>query len=645
MPDATDTIDVWKAKLCNAFGSAAKSLVKEATGLKKSLNANAAAAGQSVAAGVASLQLKVAKIEVKGARALLHLIGSDETVQDDNRERVARAIDDLASSVSKLNAAGHRRKAKELDDKRREVDLRLEDYMANSDFAQVGGPESVEDDHSFAVVEKPEPEIAHKIMPDPHDAELDRGWLLPPEDAADLSPAEAAGFEAARRKAAKQILEDYADACEAIVEQADAYAELMSGVPLGKSAATPARVGCDADQALAGTLQLQLPRLELPAILLDHLEKEGVGEVLLQKIYDRNNKAKDQAAARIRALADAFAASCVRIDADRAIADKASAKEVEKRAATGAIDAVAAELATTLDDTVEIVVSEWKTSEKRAKDGDFARNVEIVSSGAMATVATASAAAAVVTAGHGGVVGAAVLACMGAVQGVGKVTLLAWAAFQDVESVQRAVGAHIETLRDKLGTLNDQDATGLRKAAVAAGDIAASALNAALGGHVIDTVENIKSSCRLWGDKLAELYFGQMVACKQIHAILAKLDGLKGKAEEYDNQIGALGTTLYHLLGNASDLGTRWETSNAAWREAETVIAEFDMPGWLVAADRLVAATSQLAISVTKAVDAFGAANDLRASIQAAVSASKAAAAYASAVNKAVGKRAAQSRG
>lgn len=641
MPDATDTSGGWFARARKAFGTALDSAAKEIKGFRKSVDVAATAAKAAVAEKAAGLRLDVAKIKVKGARALLHLIGSDEIVQDDNRERVESAIDDLASAARRLNAAGHRRKARELDDKRREIDLRLDDYVANSDFAPVVGPEPAEDDVAKADPEQDDLRAYPNMKPDRHDGEPAEGWVMVDENSPRMSKQQEAEFEAARRKVAKKILEDYADACEAIVEEAEAYADLLSGVPLGKSGATPARVGCDAEKALAGTPHVQLPKLELPVELLDHLEKEGVGELLLQKMHDRNNNAKDKATERIRALADAFAASCARIDADRAIADKASAKEVEKRAATRAIDAVAVELGRTLDDTVESIVSEWKISEKRAKDGEFAKNIEIVSSGAMATVATASAAAAVVTAGHGGAVGAAVLACMGAVQGVGKVSLLAWAVFQDVESVQRAVGDHIKTLRDKLGTLNDQDGERLRKAAVAAGDIAASALNAALGGHIIDTVENIKSRCRLWGDKLAELYFGQMVACKQIHAILAKLDGLKGRSEEYDNQIVGLGTALYHLLEKAGDLGKRWETSNAAWREAEAVVAEFDRPGWLVAADRLAAATTQLAVSMTKAIDAFGAAENLKESIEAAVSASKAAVSYGLEAKQAVGKQAA----
>ncbi len=199
MPDATDTSGGWFARARKAFGTALDSAVKEIKGLGKSVDVAATAAKAAVADKAASLRLDVAKIEVKGARALLHLIGSDEIVQDDNRERVASAIDDLASAARRLNAAGHRRKARELEDKRREIDLRLDDYVANSDFAPVVGPEPAKDDVAKADPEQDDLRAYPNMKPDRHDREPAEGWVMVDENSPRMSKQQEAEFEAARR--------------------------------------------------------------------------------------------------------------------------------------------------------------------------------------------------------------------------------------------------------------------------------------------------------------------------------------------------------------------------------------------------------------------------------------------------------------
>lgn len=612
MANAIEADLSWFARLKAAFSDFSNDVAKEKAGFKKSLDIASAKAAKAAGEAVADAQLKASMIELKAKRKLFRLIGSDEDVQDDNRTMVETAIVEIESHVRKLNAAGHTVKAREVDLKRREIDRRLQDYMETSDFGLDDGNERDDDadDDGFVVVERDELADFPNMRRDKHDEDADAEWNIVAKDFAHLSKDEAKQFEAARRTAAKQILQEYADECEAVAAEAEAYADMMTGVPLGKPGATPPQVKYDAEKAIAGTPVLELPRLELPDELLEYLDAEGVAELLVQKMYDRNDRARGQAEAQIREIASRFRDACARIDGDRGIENKATSKEAKKAGAAREIDAVVAGLRSTMEATTEAIVHEWKTSEKRAKDGEFAKNVEIVSSGAMAGVAAVTAGAAVVTAGHGGVVGTAVLACMAAVQKLGKVVILAWNAYKEVETVQVAVLEQINTLQDGLKKLNDQDASHLGKARIAAQDVGASAANAALGGDYMNTVANLESNCRLWGDKLAELYFGHTIACKQLHVVQTKLASLTGHAEEYDNQIKDLEAILNQLLGEAYNLGKRWDESHGAWREAEAMAADLKKPGWLMAADRIVAAGTSLATSLAGAVDSFNSAKD-----------------------------------
>jgi hypothetical protein len=612
MSNANETDWGWFARLKAAFGDLSNDATKQAAGFKKSVDIASAKAAKAAGEAVADAQLQTLKIELKAKRKLFRLIGADEDVQDDNQMLVETAIVEIESHVRKLNAAGHKVKARELDLKRREIDRRLQEYMETSDFGLDDGNErgDHDDDDGFVVVEPDELADFPHMRRDKHDEAADAEWNIVADDFAHLSKDEAKQFEAARRTAAKQILQEYADECEVVAAEAEAYADMMTGVPLGKPAAAPPQVKCDAEKAIAGTPVLELPRLELPDELLDYLDAEGVAELLVQKMYDRNNSAKDRAEVQIREIASRFRNACARIDGDRGIDNKAKSKEAKKTEAAREIDAVVAGLRSTLEATAEAIVHEWKTSEKRAKDGEFAKNVEIVSSSAMAGVAAVTAGAAVVTVGHGGAVGTAVLACMAAVQKLGKVVILAWNACKEVETVQVAVLEQINTLQDKLKTLNDQDAGRLGKARISAQDVGASAANAALGGDYMNTVTNLESNCRLWGDKLAELYFGHTVACKQLHVVQTKLATLKGQAEEYDNQIEGLEAVLNQLLDKAYALGKHWDESHGTWQEAEAMAADLKKPGWLVAADRIVAAGTSLATSLAGAIGSFNSAKD-----------------------------------